>query len=509
MSSQTAKKIKLNFIFGLLAQAITLLVGIIVPRLFIVNYGSEVNGYINSINQIFVYVALLEAGVGSAAVSSLYAPVGSDDKNKINGILSATNKYYTRTGFLYLSIVTLLSFIYPLLVNSSLPYYLMVGIFFINGASGVVAYFFHAKYKLLLDVDGRSYVTSAVSSTYQVLLSLGKAIFLLLGFHIFLVQGLYIALNILQAVLFGIYIKKTYPWLNVNADPDKASISKSKNALIHQISCLVFNNTDVLILTFFCNLKVVSVYALYKTLIGLVGTLINHFTGSVTFKLGQTFENKNRFVKLFDAYETFHISLTFSLCTVAYILLLPFLKIYTEGMDANYLLTYMPLLMTLTEVLSFVRLPSQNVITFAGHFKETQWRSVIESAINLTVSLVLVVVFERLWGLGIYGVLVGTAVALFYRTNDIFIYTNKKLLNRSPWGVYRTCLICIAISTAVIIGYNAVDPVLNGYVPVILTAAILCLIIVPISMITCFASNKNAREFLSNIAKTKMFKKNK
>ena len=111
MSTNTVKKIKLNFIFGLLAQVISLLVGIIVPRLFIVNYGSEVNGYINSINQIFVYVALLEAGVGSAAVYSLYAPVGSDDKNKINGILSATNKYYTRTGFLYLSIVIVLSFV--------------------------------------------------------------------------------------------------------------------------------------------------------------------------------------------------------------------------------------------------------------------------------------------------------------------------------------------------------------------------------------------------------------
>ena len=60
MSTNTSKKIKLNFIFSVIAQAVSLLVGIIVPRLFIINYGSEANGYINSINQIFVYVALLE-----------------------------------------------------------------------------------------------------------------------------------------------------------------------------------------------------------------------------------------------------------------------------------------------------------------------------------------------------------------------------------------------------------------------------------------------------------------
>ena len=507
MSSKTVKKIKLNFLFGLLAQVVGLVVGIIVPRLFIVNYGSEANGYINSINQIFVYVALLEAGIGSAAVSALYAPVASGDKNKINGILSATNRYYTRTAFFYLAIVVALSFVYPLVVASELPYYLMVGIFLINGASGVVAYFFHAKYKLLLSVDGRSYVTSAVTSVYQVFLSVGKAVFLLLGFHIFLVQGLYLLLGLVQALIFAVYVKRAYPWLNVRAEPDRASLSKSKNALVHQISGLVFNNTDVLVLTFFCNLKVVSVYALYKTLIGLVGTLINHFTGSLSFKMGQTFHDRDRFIKMFDAYETIHISLSFALCTVAYILFLPFLRLYTAGMDADYLLTYMPLLAVLAEVLSFIRLPSQDVITFAGHFKETQWRSVLESVINLSTSLVLVVVFEQLWGLGIYGVLIGTVVALLYRTNDIFIYTNKKILGRSPLGVYKTCLINCAVSVLAVLGYNLISPTQPGYVSVILTAVVLCAILLPLCITVSVAANRNARTFTVGLLKTRVFKK--
>ena len=506
MSSKTVKKIKLNFIFGLLAQIVSLAVGIIVPRLFIVNYGSEVNGYINSISQIFVYVALLEAGIGSASVSALYAPVGADDKDKINGILSATNKYYNRTAFFYLAIVVALSFVYPLVVESAIPYYLMVGIFLINGGSGVVAYFFHAKYKLLLSVDGRSYVTSAVTSVYQVLLSVGKAVFLLLGFHIFLVQGLYLALGLVQAIIFTVYVKRTYPWLNVKTEPDKAAISKSKNALVHQISGLIFNNTDVLILTFFCNLKVVSVYALYKTLIGLVGTLIHHFTGSISFKMGQTFGDRARFIKMFDAYETIHISLSFALCTVAYILFLPFLKFYTAGMDANYLLTYMPLLAVLSEVLSFVRLPSQDVITFAGHFKETQWRSVLESAINLSTSLVLVVVFEELWGLGIYGVLIGTVVALLYRTNDVFIYTNKRILGRSPLGVYKTCLINCAVSVLAVVGYNLLAPTQTGYVSVIISAVILCAVLLPLSIVSSVAANRNARTFTVSLIKSRLRK---
>ena len=53
-----------NLKWGILGNIITSAVAIIIPRLFIVNYGSEVNGLLSSIRQIYVYLALLEAGVG-------------------------------------------------------------------------------------------------------------------------------------------------------------------------------------------------------------------------------------------------------------------------------------------------------------------------------------------------------------------------------------------------------------------------------------------------------------
>ena len=49
MSTNDSKKIRLNFIFGLFGQVVTLAIGLILPRLFIMSYGSEVNGFINSV----------------------------------------------------------------------------------------------------------------------------------------------------------------------------------------------------------------------------------------------------------------------------------------------------------------------------------------------------------------------------------------------------------------------------------------------------------------------------
>ena len=56
-----------NFLWGIIGTLATSLVAILIPRLFIVNYGSEVNGFLSSIRQIYVYLALLEGGVGRAS----------------------------------------------------------------------------------------------------------------------------------------------------------------------------------------------------------------------------------------------------------------------------------------------------------------------------------------------------------------------------------------------------------------------------------------------------------
>ena len=57
-----------NLVWGIIGNLITSIVAIVIPRLFIVNYGSEINGLLASIRQIYVYLALLEIGVGDSTV---------------------------------------------------------------------------------------------------------------------------------------------------------------------------------------------------------------------------------------------------------------------------------------------------------------------------------------------------------------------------------------------------------------------------------------------------------
>ena len=110
-----------NVISTLLYQVVVIVMGLIIPRLYLENFGSEVNGLVSTVKQVFVYLMLLEAGVGLASQQALYKPIATDDKDKINGILSATKVHYNRTGFLYAALMMIFAIGYPFVISTNLP----------------------------------------------------------------------------------------------------------------------------------------------------------------------------------------------------------------------------------------------------------------------------------------------------------------------------------------------------------------------------------------------------
>ena len=64
-----------NTLFGFGGQALLLILGIVIPRIMITSYGSDINGLLTTISQIFTYMALLEAGIGQAARNALMEPL--------------------------------------------------------------------------------------------------------------------------------------------------------------------------------------------------------------------------------------------------------------------------------------------------------------------------------------------------------------------------------------------------------------------------------------------------
>lgn len=464
MKMNSGKKIKYNFILGIASEFLSIVLGILIPRFILTSYGSETNGLLSSVTQIYSYIALLEAGIGVATVQALYKTIGGQDRDKTNAVLAATNKYYHRTGVIYLLAILAFSSIYPIVVSSSIPTVTIVLVIVFNGIGSVINYFFQGKYLLLLQAEGKNYIKTALNMATNVFKNVAKIVLMAAGCDVVFVQMIAMVISLIQMTYITYYIRKNYSWIDLTVKPDYESISQSKNVLVHQISGLIYNNTDAITLSVFCGLKAVSVYSMYTMLFGMISTALSTVSSSFIFSLGQMFHvDRDRFMKYYDVYETYYMTLVFSLYSIANFFILPFIKLYTSGVtDVNYLDAKLPLLFIATYLLSCGRSAPNQAINFAGHFKKTQNRAIAEAAINLTVSVIAVQFF------GIYGVLVGTIAALLYRSNDIIIYANRKVLSRKVWITYRRWLVNLAVFVIVLFINRLLFIEMSSYVVLIL-----------------------------------------
>lgn len=488
-----------NLFYGLLSFVITACLGVLIPRLFIISYGSEINGLISSIKQIFVYFSLLEAGVGMTTRQALYGAFSENNNKSVSQILSATNYFYKRTGIYYFFLVIILAVVYPLCVNSTIPTYLIVCIILLQGEAGVAKYLVSGKLQLMLNADGRNYVVSNIATIFTILSNVARVALLYLGFGVLWVQCVFCVIDVFQVIVIVIYTKRNYGWLDLKEKPNIAALSQKNAVIWQQVSGLVFNNTDIVILTVFCNLKVVSVYSMYLTFYAMIANIIGYFSSSFSFAFGQIFhENRDRFCKIQNVYENIYLSLCFVLYTVTYIFILPFMKLYTAGVtDINYVQNLLPAIFLVCQLLDTGRATSSAIINFGQHFEQTKWRCIFEAIINIVVSLVAVNKF------GIYGVLFGTLAALLYRTNDMILYANKKVLGRSALPTYKRWLRNFLLNILCIFFSKLLPNVYSGYIPLIVTAAVVFLIVFALFFAINIISEKETKVFIKDYLQKK------
>lgn len=460
-----SKKVSLNLVLGILSELLTIVLGILVPRFILTSYGSEVNGLLTSVTQVYSYVALLEAGIGTATVQALYKTIGNKDRLSTNSVLAATNRYYHRTGILYFIAILLFSIIYPLVVCTEIPIITIVLVIVFNGLGSVINYFFQGKYFLLLQAEGKNYIKTSLTMATNVFKNIAKIALMAIGFDVVFVQAISMVISLIQMIYITWYIKKNYSWIDLSVKPDFQAISQSKNVLVHQISGLIYNNTDSITLTIFCGLKTVSIYSMYTLLFGMISTALSTVSSSILFTLGQMFHiDKERFMKLYDTYELYYMTLVFALYSVANFFILPFMRLYTGGInDVDYIDPILPLMFISTYLLSCGRSAPNQAINFAGHFKKTQNRAIAEAAINLIVSVIAVQF------LGIYGVLVGTIAALLYRSNDIILYASHHILNRKALITYKRWGVNLIVFILILFINSFIKIELNSYAQIIIT----------------------------------------
>ena len=460
-----SKKAIINMLSNIGLQLIVMLSGIILPRFFLKEYGSAVNGLVSSISQFLTYLGLAEAGVGSASMVALYGPIASNNKEEINGILAATKKFYNKSGRIFVCLLLALVCVYPIIVSEQIDTKTVRLMIIILASSTLVDFFFVGKYKVFLTASQNGYIISNIQAVGTILNVAVSIVLIYYHVNVLVVKGSATLIYILRFIIVRYYAEKVYPWIDFNVTAKDNALKQRVDVLLHQIVGVIVNNTDIVLLTFLLgnnSLKEVSVYTIYNMVSSSVNGLLNSFSNALTAGFGDVISSgeEETLKRSYSNFEYLYFIVVFSVAICMGVLILPFVEIYTRGVtDVNYVRSSLAVLFTLVILVQNIRIPSITIITAAGHFSQTRRQAVLEAGINLTVSLVLI---NRL---GIVGVLLGTVCSYAYRTTESIGYTAKKLVKRTGTKTfYRLVRNGLVAGICLIIGTSNVPRNMSGYV---------------------------------------------
>ena len=405
------KKLKLNTQTSLILQIITLIYGIIVPRLILKQYGSDVNGLLSSVKQFLQVVAFLELGIGAVIQASLYKPLAYKDFDEISRILRSGDSFFKKIAAFLVVYIAFLIVLFPKLSSEFDIWYsgtliLVVGISFLGQYYlGIIDY-------LLLSADQKIYVYNIAQSIALVLATVFSFVLIMSGMRIQIVQLAVSSVFVIRPIVLRIYVNTHYS-IDRKIVLTEEPIKQKWYGVAQHIAAIVLDGTDIIIITVLSVLSEVSVYAIYNLIVGSVKRLVMSLTGGVQSVLGEMWSKKesDQLIEFFSKVEwAIHATVTYVFsCVIATIL--PFVALYTRGVtDTNYIRPLFAVLITIANAGHCLRLPYNMMILAAGRFKETKNNYIIASLVNIILSIILIGRF------GLVGVVLGTLIAMLFQT---------------------------------------------------------------------------------------------
>ena len=445
MSKSRTQNAKLNIAFALVLQIVTFFRGLILPRIIIPAYGSDVNGLISSITQFLTYISLLEAGVGSIFRTSLYKPLANGDIDGVSGIINEQKRFYRKIGFIFVFYVIALCFVYPLIAKTEIDKFYIVTCILILSISTFAEYFISLPYVSLLSADQKVRISYIVSIIYTIVNIFVALFWVALKADLRFIYLSMCIIGLLRPLFYILYVKKHYA-LNKKAPCNKEALNQRWNGIVHHFAFYVHTNTDSTILTLCISTAAVSVYNVYNAIVcGIYGVVLS-VSNSIAAGLGNLLVtgDKEPINRTVDSFELVQGGLTTVLYTITALTLIPFVRIYTAQMtDMQYIQPLFGYIMVAAGAIYCFRCIYSTMSLNANKYKETQLGAVLECVVNLVLSLVLVLVAN----MGLVGIAIGTAMGMLVRYIFEVVFLAKNVVYRSVSKSLKMIAVSIGIST--------------------------------------------------------------
>lgn len=394
-----------NFLSDFLPQILIALLGIFKIKIFLQYLGNNTLGLYQLYSQLFSYLAIIEIGISSGILYSLYKPTTEKDFLKLKKLYNGANYSFKIIGTIIIILGCILSLFVSFFIKDnsfSILYLSLTFVLYI--LSNIFNYFFMPK-KLLFYAKEKNYIPNLIYQVFTILKSILEIIAVMLGYDLIVILILGVVINLIMNLILSFLFKKEFNYLEKTKEKDFDFLTNLKSIIVHKIANLVSSNIDIVLISKFIGLGNVVIYTTYQYIVLSIQLLTDKISNSLLPSVGNILtKNKNEAESIFIKFNEILYFVAIIICIPLYLSINSFISIWYN--NEIYTSRIIAILFALLLFINIIKQNSNLFVNALGLFKETRICSIVDICLNLILSLILVNLY------GIPGVLLATVISL-------------------------------------------------------------------------------------------------
>ncbi|MBR6778578.1 MAG: oligosaccharide flippase family protein [Clostridia bacterium] len=512
MEQESRKKILIrNTQFGAVKTIIQYLLQFVLRTIFIYVLGKEYLGLNGLFANILGCLSIVELGVGTAIVFSMYKPIVDQDIEKIKSLNALYKKSFRIIALIILCLGVAIMPLLKVLIKSDIPTDINIYIIYAITLFNTVLGYLWAHNRALLFAYQRSDIESKIGILQILLISVSQIVLLLTTKNYYAYIICAPIFTIVENLLLSRSVKKVCPNLKGKVQKlDKDTTKEIKRNIVAssmtQIGGVFVTSTDNILISSILGLAILGVYTNYATIILSITACIALVTNNARSTIGNLIASKSSDY-VYEKYKIFNFIMYWltGFCAICLLCLSnPFILLWTKG-ATDYLLTFSVVVVLIINF--YISNTLSLTATFnvsAGLMWHNKWKTIVQGLVNLVFSIL----FARWWG--IIGIFLGTlasyvATPLWLDSHVLYKHYFKKNIT-SYWIKYILFTLITLLSAVICLSVCGLIP-FGGLTGLVLKGLI-CLAVPNIIYLLCFFKTEEFKECL-NLIKNFINKKRK
>ena len=207
-------------------------------------------------------------------------------------MFNESRSLYFKSGLFIFVAGILISFVLPFFIkNNSVATYYTIAIMTLYAIDFLADYLYGLPYRNLLIVNENIYVINLITTTQQIIFKIIELILILNHVILMFIISLSVIANIIGSFFLVKIAKNKYSFLKKYKGKDKTVTKSVKDIVVNNVSDIVNEKTDSIVIANQLGLKDTSIYSMYNLFINYMYMFILNFVSGVKGSIGAMLNN--------------------------------------------------------------------------------------------------------------------------------------------------------------------------------------------------------------------------